>query len=368
MAIDKGLYPWFTQAWSELNFDKMPHAILIHGQTGIGKFDFALRLAKALVCESDSTIKPCCSCEACHWFDTGNHPDFLGIVPEDQAQLLPHEAMDGAEGSEDKPKKSKKKTDDEAEKADKKASSFIKVDQVREALEGINTAPHRGRQRVVLLNPVESLQAVSANTLLKTLEEPPESTLFILVSDRLDRVLPTIRSRCRLLALPRPSQEQSLSWLPQELSMAGIKVDRAQVERALSEAGGAVMDARDYLLGSGEEGAGALVEPLLKALSEGGQINWLGAAELIHKAPMPDLLLIFERWVADLLSVQQAGLIRYYPLKQSELHRCAQSAHPNKLSDFWKALLDARRHELHALANRVQIEALLIRYQEIFKD
>lgn len=368
MAINKGLYPWFTQAWSELNFDQMPHAILIHGQTGIGKFDFALRLAKALVCESDSTLKPCCSCEACHWFDTGNHPDFLGIVPEDQAQLLPHEAMEGAEGFGDKPKKGKKKTDDDGEKADKKASSFIKVDQVREALEGINTAPHRGRQRVVLLNPVESLQAVSANTLLKTLEEPPESTLFILVSDRLDRVLPTIRSRCRLLSLPRPSQEQSMAWLIQELDLAGVKLSKAQVERALNESGGAVMDAIDQLLGSGEAGAASIVEPLLKALSEGGQINWLGSAELIHKVPMPELLIILERWVADLLSVQQAGIVRYYPSKQSELQRCAQLARPNKLSDFWKALIDARRHELHALAHRVQIEALLIRYQEIFKD
>lgn len=368
MAIDKGLYPWFTQAWAELNFDQMPHAILIHGQTGIGKFDFALRLAKALICESDSTLKPCCSCEACHWFNTGNHPDFLGIVPEDQAQILPHEAMEGGEGLEDKPKKGKKKADDDGDKVDKKASSFIKVDQVREALEGINTAPHRGRQRVVLLNPVESLQAVSANTLLKTLEEPPESTLFILVSDRLDRVLPTIRSRCRLLALPRPSQEQSMTWLIEELNMAGIKANQAQVERALNESGGAVMDAIDQLLGSGEEGVASIVEPLLSALSEGGQINWFGSAELIYKVPMPDLLVVLERWVADLLSVQQAGLVRYYPSKHSELQRCAQSARPNKLSDFWKTLLDARRHELHALAHRVQIEALLIRYQEIFKD
>jgi DNA polymerase-3 subunit delta' len=159
-----------------------------------------------------------------------------------------------------------------------------------------------------------------------------------------------------------------MTWLLQELNLAGVKLNQAQVERALNEAGGAVMDARDYLLGSGEEGAGALVDPLLKALSEGGQINWLGAAELIHKAPMPELLVILERWIADLLSIQQANLVRYYPSKEAELKRCAQSARPNKLSDFWKALLDARRHELHALAHRVQIEALLIRYQEIFKD
>ena len=80
--MKQSLHPWFEQAWSELNLTNMPHAILLHGQTGIGKMDFALHLAKALICENTQTEKPCCQCEACHWFDTGNHPDFLGIVPE----------------------------------------------------------------------------------------------------------------------------------------------------------------------------------------------------------------------------------------------------------------------------------------------
>ena len=79
-------------------------------------------------------------------------------------------------------------------------------------------------------------------------------------------------------------------------------------------------------------------------------------------------ILLYHPVTTNLLSVEQAGIVRYYPSKQSELQRCAQLARPNKLSDFWKALIDARRHELHALAHRVQIEALLIRYQEIFKD
>jgi DNA polymerase-3 subunit delta' len=83
---------------------------------------------------------------------------------------------------------------------------------------------------------------------------------------------------------------------------------------------------------------------------------------------MPDLLVTFERWVADLLSIQQTGQIRFYPTRRHELEHCAKTARPNKLADFWRVLLDARRVELHALAQRVQIESLLIRYQEIFKD
>ena len=372
MTIHQRVYPWFQQAWSEIQLNNMPHATIIHGQTGIGKFDFALQLAKALLCESPETDqgppKPCCQCEACHWFDTGNHPDFLGIVPEDQVALLPHLAMEGTDGSDEKPRKSKKKVDDDTEKADKKLSSFIKVDQVRDALEGINTAPHRGRQRVVLLSPIETLQAVSANTLLKTLEEPPESTLFILVTDRLDRVLPTIRSRCRLLALPRPQTDEALSWLKQELLTASVKLDNQTIEQKLSQSGGAVLDARDELLSGSEEGTGPALDLLLQSLADGQQINWLGSAESTFKTPMPDLLVTFERWIADLLSVQQTGQIRFYPARKSELERCAKLARPNKLADYWRVLLDARRVELHALAQRVQIESLLIRYQDIYKD
>ncbi|MFM6922744.1 MAG: DNA polymerase III subunit delta', partial [Polynucleobacter victoriensis] len=244
---------WFEQTWSEISLTNMPHAVLLHGQTGIGKMEFGLYLAKALLCESDDHQKPCCQCEACHWFDTGNHPDFLGIVPETMHLSLPHEQMEGADSLEDKPKRGKKKLDDDADKADKKASSFIKVEQIRDALEGINTTPHRGLQRVVLINPVEALQAVSANTLLKTLEEPPASTLFILLSDRLDRILPTIRSRCRLIALPRPQKEQALVWLSNQLQQAGVKKVQTDIDKALSQSGGSVMDALNEMLGVNDE-------------------------------------------------------------------------------------------------------------------
>ena len=368
--MNQSLYPWFQSAWAEMNLAKMPHAILLHGQGGIGKLNFALHLAKALLCESTSaTNKPCCSCEACHWFDTGNHPDFLGLVPESQAHLLPHEQMQG--DLEDKPKRGKKKADDEGEeKADKKASVVIKVDQVREALDGIATSPHRGIQRVILINPIETLPTVSANTLLKNLEEPPESTLFILVSDRLDRILPTIRSRCRLIALPRPNIEEASQWLQAELQVAGRNASIDEIRQALNESGGAVLDAKQQLLGAADadESKAHMTEALLKGLGEGAQINWLAVAEAIHKSPMPDILLTLERWIADLLSQQQSGLIRYYPLRQKTLEQCSKNARTQKLSAYWKALLDARRHELHALANRVQVEALLIRYQEVFKD
>ena len=82
--------PWLTPLRESLDLYNFPSAVLIHGQAGIGKFEFAVELAKSLLCEGLDKPKPCKQCEACHWFDTANHPDFIALVPETHRRLLPH--------------------------------------------------------------------------------------------------------------------------------------------------------------------------------------------------------------------------------------------------------------------------------------
>ena len=181
--------------------------------------------------------------------------------------------------------------------------------------------------------------------------------------------MPTIRSRCRLIALPRPQKAQALIWLTNQLQQAGVKKSQVDIDRVLSQSGGSVMDALNELLGvNDEDDVSQATEALLKGLSQAGNLNWLVTAEQVYKAPMPNILITLERWIFDLLSQQQSGQIRYYPSRQIDIEKCASLARPNKVVSFWRTLIDARRHELHALANRVQIEALLIRYQELYKD
>ena len=84
--------PWLVPLRESLDLESFPNAVLIHGQAGLGKFEFALELAKGLLCEGsvDTQSKPCNHCEACHWFDSANHPDFTALVPETHRSLLPH--------------------------------------------------------------------------------------------------------------------------------------------------------------------------------------------------------------------------------------------------------------------------------------
>lgn len=117
MNQETQIAPWLEPLWQGLDFSKFPNAILLHGQSGIGKFAFSVELAKALLCESPNTaVKPCNQCEACHWFDTGNHPDFISLVPETHRKLLPHADYEG----DDAPKKGKASRDDDSESSEKK--------------------------------------------------------------------------------------------------------------------------------------------------------------------------------------------------------------------------------------------------------
>src|SRR5215218_365069 len=101
----------------------------------------------------------------------------------------------------------------------------------------MSLSTHRAGHRVLLIHPAEAMAPAAANALLKTLEEPPPASLIVLVSDRPARLLPTIRSRCRLVTLREPPTEQALAWL-REQGVPGP-------EAALAAAGGAPLLARD---------------------------------------------------------------------------------------------------------------------------
>jgi DNA polymerase-3 subunit delta' len=369
----KSMAPWLQVLWDKLDFSNFPNATLLHGQAGIGKLAFALELAKSLLCESaQEALRPCNQCEACHWFSTGNHPDFIALVPETHRRLLPHADYE----SDDLPKRGKAVRDDaDGESSEKKEKKNISIEETRSAIEGLPIGSHRGGNRVILIYPLEMLRSDAANTLLKSLEEPPANTIFILLADRLDRVLPTIRSRCRLLTAPRPDREQGLSWLrAQLLKIDGLKVSDADIETIYDEQGGAPYSVLNSLLARNNQDekdeltiAIQASRYLLQSMSQGVRINWLDSAEKTHKAQYSYLLAAMQRWTSDLQAVAQGGDPRYYPKHLSTLKGLSQTAKVPKLHHFWKSLVQARRHENHPLANRVQLEVLLSQYQQVFE-
>ncbi|WP_423193390.1 DNA polymerase III subunit delta' [Cupriavidus sp. H18C2] len=336
------LYPWQQDDWQRLAAlrERLPHALLLHGQQGIGKRDLALHFAQGLLCETPlADGQPCDRCSACHWFSQGNHPDFTVVRPEAL------EAGDAAEG------------DAEAGGSKKKApSKIIRMEQVRGLIEAVGVGTHRAGLRVVVVYPLDALQTEGANALLKTLEEPPPSTVFLLVTDRIDRVLPTILSRCRQFSVTRPTLAAALDWLRSQ----GV----ADVEAQLAVAGGAPLTA----LHAAEAEEQPLQRWLVSQLGAGAAFDALAAADQLQKLPVPAVLGVLQRWTYDLLALcVGTGAVRYFPKEQAALARCAGATDAHRLQAFAARLVNHRRSESHPLAARLVMESVFLDYRQLFR-
>jgi DNA polymerase-3 subunit delta' len=239
------MHPWNTAVFESLRqrLEGLPHALLIHGPQGVGKLALAEGIAQLMLCEhAELARRPCGSCEGCRWFLAGNHPDLRRIEPEALAK-----APVEVEGEEPAPASSRAKP-----------SIEIKVDQVRELAAFLNVGSHRGRRRVALVHPAEDMNPNAANALLKGLEEPPTGAMFLLVTHRPARLLPTIRSRCVAVPVAVPKAKAALEWLEGQ----GVR----GAERWLKYAGGAPLSALDYAQ------AADAIDRLLSAITSRTQI------------------------------------------------------------------------------------------------
>jgi len=341
------LYPWQESAWQQLQQlrQRLPHAILFHGSEGIGKTHFAERFAQSLLCQNPTPAGHACGqCDPCGWFAQYNHPDYRRVRPEVLDDEVSVEGEDGAEGDGKK-----------SAKATKAPSKEIKIDQIRALADFMNVSTHRQGMRVVLLYPAEALNTAAANALLKTLEEPPPHTMFLLVSNSLDRLLPTILSRCRKFALAMPLQEEALAWMKQQ----GV----ADADVWLAEQGGAPLAAQEAAQGDSRE----VLEELLGALIKPSVEVSLKVAEKLQKTPVPDLVAWLQRWLYDVFSLKLSGRIRYYPRYQKELAALAQRADVADLLRALKAVKERRAVADHPLSAKLFIEDMLLDYSSLFR-
>jgi DNA polymerase-3 subunit delta' len=341
------IYPWQHDDWDRLQRlrAQWPHALLLYGQAGIGKLKFAQHLAQGMLCEAPAANgEPCGQCVACNWFVQGNHPDYRALLPE----ALAGEASGAGAAAADE------KADGQEGKKTRTLSKEIKIEQVRALLDFCGVGAHRGGARVVLVYPAEALNAASANALLKTLEEPPAGVVFLLVSARVDRLLPTIISRCRQWPMSTPSPERSRAWLAEQ------GVDDAAA--LLAEAGGAPLAA--MALAADENRA--LRDFTLKQLAAGAQCDAFACGEALQKLPVPVVLGWLQRWLYDLVAERAAQRPRYFPGAQRELARCAQHIDANAFARFMKTVTRERAVESHPLNARLVFESLFLGYRDLF--
>ena len=300
------IYPWQNAPWERLRAqgDRLHHALLIHGPAGIGKLALAEEFAQLLLCESSPEIpKPCGACDGCRWFLAGSHPDLRRLEPESMARRV------GADDDGETPAPAASRTT--------KPSQEIKVDQVR-GLDGfLSLRSHRGRRRIVLVHPAESMNANAANALLKALEEPQPGAHFILVSHRPARLLPTIRSRCAAVPVTLPEPGVARAWLKDQ----GVP----EAEAWLAFTGGAPLQALAY---AGE--AGSAIGGMRRAL-QARDFDAMQAAG--GREDLEALAEVLQRRAID-VAMQSLGGRGRYGLGTSSRHAAAWLRYAREMGRF----------------------------------
>lgn len=258
------LAPWL-QTQLESLLAQRGHAWLLSGPSGLGQFELALALARAWLCEEATPQGACGHCGSCHAVDVHTHADLCMLMPETLSLALGWPLDE--------------KTQDDLDAKKRKPSKEIKVDAAREAVSFTQFTRSRGTTKVVLVFPAERMNNVTANTLLKTLEEPPGAVKFILATEAAHQLLPTIRSRCLGHTMVWPDFDLALDWLQQEIANAAESAGTpkkaaatpkpADLQTLLVAAGGRPADALAWAQSSPAAEAAQHWQSLPKAMARG---------------------------------------------------------------------------------------------------
>ncbi|HEX5392079.1 MAG TPA: DNA polymerase III subunit delta' [Rhodocyclaceae bacterium] len=336
-------YQWHEAQWKALwqRPETLHHALLLAGPAGVGKGRFAEALAARFLCESPKGDQACGVCEACHWFATGNHPDFRKIGLESDEP----EEEEGA-----KPAKS-------AKAAKKTApSTQIKIEQVRGLEDFIYVGSHRQGRRVVIIEPAEAMNVAAANALLKVLEEPPPNVHFLMVSSKWRSLLPTLISRCRRITFGVPETAAAVAWLQEQ----GVK----DAEQNLRLAGGSPLTALQQAEKGRGDGAASFIASLAAGVADpiAAAAQWDSLIRAQADFSNEALVDTLQKWLHDLTRVANGSTPRFLTAQQAALTRIAGACNPERLLRFNRELLKIRATARHPLNPQLFLEDLAARY------
>lgn len=319
------LPPWIGRQLQHLLVQR-GHAWLLHGPSGLGQYELALALARAWLCDDPSPAGGCGHCASCHAIDVRAHTDLYVLMPE-TAMLAREWPL---------PEKAQADIDNK----DRKPSKEIRVDAMRDAVEFAQRTSGRGRGKVVLVTPAERMNAITANALLKTLEEPPGEVRFVLATEAAHQLLPTIRSRCLGHAMVWPDHDSAAAWLTNQ------GLDAADVAVLLRAAGGRPQEALEMSRAGLDRRAWS---ELPKALAQ-------GEAGVLAEWAAPQAIAALQKVCHDLLAIGAGADPRFFDA--ADLPRPASFA---ALSEWSRELIREARTAEHPFNAGLMLEALVSR-------
>jgi DNA polymerase-3 subunit delta' len=331
MTLSNQLLPWQQQDWAHLcgyiAQKRIPQALLISGNKGLGKQRLAQQFASSLLCIVPQANGTACGlCCSCVLVNAETHPDFIQIQPEEPGK-------------------------------------GITISQIRSLITRLTLKPQFETHRIVIVNPADKMNNAAANAFLKCLEEPTERTLIILISEKPGKLPATIISRCQKLALATPDKQAVVAWLAKILQCDASA--NQSLHSNVSLAQGAPLLALDY----------AKDETLIK---RNDCFNaWLAIAKQVkspviiaedwHKLPASPLLFWMTSWVIDLIKCFYHTKVEnlYNPDLSRQLQELSVQLELKGLYQLYDLLL-ASRHRLDTQINRqLMFEEILIQWHEL---
>jgi len=304
---------WFAAAQAEVSAalanHRLAHGLLIHEDPGAGGLELARWIAMRINC-SDAPRAPCGECQNCKWSLADQHPDVTRLSPEEDSQ-------------------------------------YIKVEAVRDLIADLTLTAHGKGYKVAILAPADALYHNAANSLLKTLEEPPSRTLIMLVTSQPSRLLPTLRSRCSKLRLSGPSRAEAAKFLTDSRG-AGPWED------ALAATGAGPFE----LIGADANALAELRADTLRTLKDigSGNIQPPAVADKWARGELGIRLACVESWITERILESTAN--------RELTHLSGPGASPNicRLFELSDAVRDMRKLSHTSINKTMAVEALLWRW------
>lgn len=322
-------WPIFGHQWAVdlldrgLRAGRLPHALLLAGPSQVGKRTLALALAAALICPAEE--RPCGQCRSCRLIAQGGHPDVRLVAAEDSER--------GRDG-------------------------VLKIDQIRDVQREASLAPMEAPHKIFVLRELERANLPAANALLKTLEEPPAQVVMLLTSARPHALLPTIISRCQVLALRGLPQQQVAEALTTHWGAGREQADLLArlAEGRLGWAVQRLTDGRAW-----DERTGRMADA--RELPRRNRVQRLAYADELSRFPaaLQPTLALWASWWRDVLLVQQgcSDFVRNVDLA-AELAREAASYDPSHVRRYLARLQVAPTQINHNVNARLLLETLVL--------
>ncbi len=329
------LAPWIERQRGAL-LSQQGHAWMLQGPSGLGQYDLATAMVSAWLCESEtsSSSGACGQCGSCHALSVHTHADLFVLMPETILLSLGWPLNEKAQA--------------EIDNKSRKPSKEIRIEAMRDAIEFSQRTNARGKGKAVLVFPAERMNHVTANALLKTLEEPPGDVKFVLATEAAHQLLPTLRSRCLIHTMAWPTEPEAVTWLQSQ--------------------GLSAVDAQSLL-----KAAGGRPDEVLKQRSLGQSMQWwahfpkamlAGDASYCSELPPAEVIDALQKLCHDLLMQQTPAPLRYF--SDTDLPNIKVSS--AQLTAWFKRLSQAAKTSAHPFNAGLMLEALCTEAREVLNS